>query len=82
MKKSRYNIFLETSSDETLVFNAMSKKFFSFSAKNLPELKTIFESPNSYFQQEEYRNFLSVMKNNGFLIEDDIDEVRTTPHTL
>ena len=48
MKKSRYNIFLETSSDETLVFNAMSKKFFSFSAKNLPELKTIFESPNSY----------------------------------
>lgn len=76
MKKSRYNIFLESDSDMTLVFNGMSKKFFYLSSKNIPELKSILESPDVYYTHEEYRNFLSVLKDNGFLIDDRIDEIK------
>lgn len=76
MKESRYNIFFETSPGETLVFNGMSKKFFLFSSKNIPELKTILESPNNYYIHEEYREFLDLLKSNGFLIEDGVDELR------
>lgn len=75
MKKSRYNVFIEISSDETLVFNGVSKKFFNFSNKNIPELKMIFESPNCYIQQKEYGDFLLALKNNGFLVEDNVDEL-------
>lgn len=74
MKTSKYNIIFETSPEESLVFNGMTKKFFSLSNDNIVELKKLFESPNIYFQREEYNEFLSTLKNNGFLIEDDVDE--------
>lgn len=74
MKKSRYNIFLEISQDKTLVFNGMSKKFFTLSSGNISELKQILESPDIYDNNEEYRNLLSTLKSNGFLIEDEVDE--------
>ncbi len=75
MKTSRYNIFFDTSINETLVFNGMSKKFFSFSIENTPELRTILDFPDRYVNKEGYKDFLSVLNKNGFLIEDDVDEL-------
>lgn len=80
MKKSRYNIFLEDSKEKTLVFNGMSKKYFSLLSKNIPELKALFESPDEYYIHNEYRNLLSQLKENGFLIDDNIDEVESLCH--
>lgn len=60
---------------KTLVFNGMSKKFFLLPSVNIPELKAILESPNSYSLHTEYRSFLSLLKSNGFLIENDVDEL-------
>lgn len=75
MKKSRYNIFVEDSKEKVLVFNGMSKKYFSLSSKNIPELQTLLESPDKYYTQEQYKKFLSVLKDNGFLVDDSIDEL-------
>lgn len=75
MKKSRYNVFLETSPNETLVFNGMSKKFFTFSSENIPLLKQILESPDTYYIKADYQGFLSTLKANGFLIDDNLDEL-------
>lgn len=75
MRKSRYNIFLDDSNERTLVFNGMSKKYFSLSTKNIPELKIILEHPDQYYSHAEYRDFLTLLKNNGFLVDDSIDEL-------
>jgi uncharacterized protein len=75
MKQSRYNILLEASQDRTLVFNGMSKRFFYLSSRNIPSLRTILESPDEYSSRDEYKDFLSSLKNNGFLIDDNFSEI-------
>ncbi len=74
MKQSLYNIFIPISTEETLVFNGMSKKFFTFSSGNISKLKEVLGSPDKYSQLEEYQNFTSMLRSNGFIIDDTTDE--------
>ena len=75
MKQSRYNIFVEIYPDEVVVFNGVSKKFFTLSSKNIPELKAILDAPDNYANKVEYVEFLSLLKDNGFLIKKNTNEL-------
>lgn len=75
MKKSRYNLFVEKSREETLVFNGLTKKFFLIPTVHIPLLKKILESPDFYKLKDDFNYFISTLKSNGFLIEDNFDEL-------
>ena len=75
MKKSNYNIFIEVSPLETLVFNGISKRFFKLSSEIIPQLMDLLEFPDKYFHQEEYISLVNKLKDNGFIINDNVNEL-------
>lgn len=75
MKKSKYNIFLESSPSEILVFNGISKRFFTISSKNLPELREVIESPDKFMMMKGYEHLMNMLKDNGFIINDEVNEI-------
>lgn len=73
MKPSKYNICLPYD-DKYVIFNGVTKRFFLVSSKNKDTFLQILDSPNNY--QEQYAPFLQQMAEEGFIIEDSIEELK------
>lgn len=74
MKPSRYNYYLERDDGKTLIFNGRTKRFFEVSRKNSDSFKRVIENPDECFEQ--YKRFLLRMRDEGFIVDDDVDELR------
>lgn len=71
MKSSRYNISVPFNDDGVLVFNSFSKSFLYLSAK---VWKKCFGKDSSVKLADITNEELNILKNNGFIVEDEIDE--------
>lgn len=72
MKESKYNYYLTLNSDQDVVFNGRTKRYFKVSSKNSSRFKEILKNPDSYFEQ--YKPFLLRMRDEGFVLDDGVDE--------
>lgn len=72
MKPSKYNICLPYE-DKYIIFNGVTKRFFLVSSQNRDAFLQILESPDEY--QKEYTPFIQRMVDEGFIINDSIDEL-------
>lgn len=72
MKSSNYNICLSYEGN-FIIFNGITKKFFQVSSHNKDEFIKIISTPDKYI--EKYNTFLKRMTDEGFLIEDSINEL-------
>lgn len=72
MKPSKYNICLPFD-DKFVIFNGVTKRFFPVSTQNKDAFLQILASPDNY--QNQYATFLKRMADEGFIIEDEIDEL-------
>lgn len=72
MKPSKYNICLPYD-DRFVVFNGVTKRFFLVSSQNKEAFLRILSTPDEY--KEQYAPFLKQMAGEGFIIEDDVDEL-------
>lgn len=72
MKTSKYNICLPYD-DKYVIFNGVTKRFFLVSSKNKEAFLQILSAPDNYIDL--YSSFLKRMTDEGFIIEDTIDEL-------
>ena len=72
MKPSKYNICLPYD-DRFVIFNGVTKRFFLVSSQNKKAFLQILSTPDEY--KEQYAPFLQRMAKEGFIIEDDVDEL-------
>lgn len=72
MKESKYNYYITLDSNQDVIFNGRTKRFFRVSKKNSSRFKEILKDPDSYF--ERYKPFLLRMQDEGFVLSDDVDE--------
>lgn len=72
MKPSKYNICLPYD-DRFVIFNGITKRFFLVSSQNKEAFLQILSAPNEF--KEQYAPFLQRMAKEGFIIEDDVDEL-------
>lgn len=72
MKQSKYNICLPYD-DRFVIFNGVTKRFFLVSSQNKEAFLRILSTPDEY--KEQYAPFLKQMAGEGFIIEDDVDEL-------
>lgn len=71
MKKSKYNICLPFEGKH-IIFNGVTKRFFMVSNQNKEAFLQILSDPDEY--TDSYGPFLQRMKDEGFIVEDSIDE--------
>ena len=71
MKPSKYNICLPYD-NKYVIFNGVTKRFFLVSSQNKEAFMQILSAPDDY--QEQYALFLKRMSDEGFIINDDVDE--------
>lgn len=76
MKTSKYNYFIPYTNNTYIVFNGITKRFFQISKAYIKPLKHILENPKEYMGELEYKNILQKMKNNGFLIDYNTEELK------
>lgn len=74
MKASKYNYFIPHS-DRLIVFNGITKRFFFVSKENSGKFIEILESPSKGEFQSKYAPFLERMRTDGFVCDDDVDEM-------
>lgn len=74
MKTSKYNYFIPYG-DRHIIFNGLTKRFFLVSDKNNAKFVDIISNPDKEDYQKKYAPFLDRMKNEGFVVEDQIDEM-------
>lgn len=74
MKTSNYNYFIPYG-EKHIIFNGLTKRFFIVSDKNKAQFKEIISNPGKQDYQEKYAPFLERMKNEGFVLEDNVDEM-------
>lgn len=72
MKSSFYNISIPFR-NHFIVFNGLSKRFFLISKENKDSILKMIASPDTY--QEEFPDFMKLMMSEGFIIEDNYDEL-------
>jgi uncharacterized protein len=72
MKPSKYNICLPYE-DKYVIFNGVTKRFFFVSNRNKESFVQILSSPDDYI--EDYAPFLKRMADEGFIVEDSVDEL-------
>ena len=72
MKSSDYNYFIPYK-DGHIFFNGITKRFFLASEKNHAKLMDIISRPDDY--REKYAPFLERMSAEGFVVEDDVQEM-------
>lgn len=72
MKESQYNICLPYN-DKHIIFNAITRKFFPVSNQNKDMFMQILSSPDDYYK--EYSTFIDKMIKDGFVVDDDTDEL-------
>lgn len=75
MKSSKYNYFISQDSGKMLVFNGRTKRFFEVSANNADAFRNIIENPTEQMF-EQYKTFLLRMRDEGFVLNDDVDEAK------
>ena len=73
MKSSRYNICLPYE-DNYIIFNGITKRFFQVSSHNKETFLQILSAPDDYIGK--YDPFLKRMSDEGFIIEDCVDELK------
>ncbi len=72
MKTSRYNYFIHRNGKHVF-FNGRTKRFFEVSEKNYEVFKDVIQNPQNY--KDKYLVFLEKMLEEGFVVNDDIDEL-------
>lgn len=72
MKSSKYNICLPYEK-KYVIFNGITKRFFFVSSHNKEAFMQILSAPNDYIG--EYAPFLKRMADEGFIVEDSVDEL-------
>lgn len=72
MKSSKYNICLPYK-DKYIIFNGVTKRFFLVSNQNKNAFLQILSAPDDSLGV--YDSFLKQMTDEGFIIEDNIDEL-------
>lgn len=72
MKPSRYN-YIVPFGKKTIFFNGLTEQFFSVQAEHKEAYETILSSPDEY--DANVHSFIDKMKANGFVIDDDVDEL-------
>ena len=72
MKSSKYNICLPYEK-KYVIFNGITKRFFFVSSHNKEAFMQILSAPNDYIG--EYAPFLIRMADEGFIVEDSVDEL-------
>lgn len=75
MKHSNYNIIVPFNIDRSIIFNSITKRFFICSNHNLDNFHSVINSPNDYLSDTHYAKILATLTNNGFIIEDNINEL-------
>lgn len=75
MKHSNYNITVPFDVNRSIIFNSITKKFFICSNLNLNNFYSVINSPNKYLYDASYKNILTTLTDNGFIIEDDVNEI-------
>ena len=71
MKPSRYNYIIEEG-DRAIFFNGLTELFFDVPLENRGKYEEILSAPDAY--SNAYSSFVSKMKSNGIIIDDEIDE--------
>ena len=74
MQKSAYNIIVPVSDSKNVLFNAMTKKFFYISKHNTAACLFMLNNIES-FLSDEAKDFVEKLYDNGFVIDDDRDEL-------
>ena len=74
MQKSAYNIIVPVSDSKNVLFNAMTKKFFYISKHNTAACLFMLNNIES-FLSDEAKGFVEKLYDNGFVIDDDRDEL-------
>lgn len=74
MKSSKYNYIL-SERNRNFIFNGLSKRFFSVSKENASRFWDIVSHPDNNYYKSHYETFLNRMKEEGFILEDDQDEL-------
>lgn len=75
MKHSNYNIVVPLDLNRSIIFNSITKRFFTCSNYNIDNFCSVISSPNEYLSDIRYVKILTTLKNNGFIIEDEVDEI-------
>ena len=74
MKTSIYNYFIPRG-NRYIFFNGITQRFFYVSAENHDRFKDIISHPENTAYQEKYGEFLDRMKVEGFVVDDNVDEM-------
>ncbi len=72
MKPSKYNYYI-TSGEKALIYNGLSESHFFVKTKFLSQYQSILQNPDTY--KPIYPDFINKMESNGFVINNDIDEM-------
>lgn len=75
MKSSEYNLFLPLEGDRTIIFNSNTKRFFVSSNNSIANYREVINSPNLYTENQQYQKLLATLSKNGFVIDDNINEL-------
>lgn len=73
MKPSKYNYYISQETGKLLIFNGRTKRFFEVSSQNANAFKDILGHPSGD-NFEKYKAFLIRMRNEGFVLDDEVDE--------
>lgn len=76
MKRSRYNIFVDTDDGKKLAFNSASSALAEIEADKYPTIQRILNDPTSVSTEEE-RQFYAALCHGKYLIDDEVDEFAT-----
>nr|WP_308533089.1 radical SAM protein [uncultured Prevotella sp.] len=76
MKESNYNIVFKTNSEQSVLFNSLTKKYILISTKYLNNYLSLIKEPNKYCNITELQPLLNKCKDCGLIIEDKMDELR------
>lgn len=74
MKASKYNYFIPYGCKH-IFFNGLTSRFFLVSDKNRERFIDIISNPDNNGYKEKYAIFLEKMKNEGFVLDDNVDEI-------
>ena len=75
MKASKYNYIIPYGDKQYIFFNGITKRFFLVSDENVGKFIEIVDNPNTEVNVSKYSFFLDRMKAEGFILEDDVDEM-------
>lgn len=76
MKESNYNIVLKMNSEQSVIFNSLTKKYVLVSTKYLDNYFDLIKAPNKYCEIPEYQFLVKKCKECGLIIDEKMDELR------